>query len=206
VEPAAGNPGQGHVDVGRQSAGGFLALRDFHDEQSGGDGMAAIVRPKLGFAPKEDAERVAEKLSTAGLEAARRRFTPEFLNRIDRIVTFQTLGSPELHKILDLELAAVRERLLHATGAGTLAFNVSKSAREFLLKEGTDTRYGARHLKRAVERGVVQPMSNLIASGQVEPGDRVFIECDPSRRKLVFLKDVREPVGQTTTGMTATAA
>jgi ATP-dependent Clp protease ATP-binding subunit ClpA len=148
--------------------------------------MNAIMRPKLGFSGGEPDTKIAEKLSNAGADAARRRFTPEFMNRIDQVVTFQPLGEPELQRILDLELDDVRRRVARATGSGTIRFKLDQGAREMLLREGTDARYGARHLKRAIERNLVYPMSNLIATKQLEAGDRVWVECDGER--LVFSK------------------
>jgi ATP-dependent Clp protease ATP-binding subunit ClpA len=141
--------------------------------------MNAILRPKLGFAQSTpDARQLESKLAHAGTEAARRRFTPEFLNRLDRVVTFHPLGATELHRILNIELGLVQARLSCAVGAKGMRLNVGRDAREMLLREGTDQRYGARHLKRAIERRLVQPLSNLIATAQVGAGDEVFVDGD----------------------------
>ncbi len=154
--------------------------------------MNALIRPKLGFATGEPDAKLAEKLSSAGAEAARRRFTPEFLNRLDHVVTFRQLGEPELQKILDIELDAVRLRLMRATGSNSAAFSMNADVRELLLRDGTDSRYGARHLKRAVERHLVQPISNLIATGQMQAGDRLIVERDGEL--LVFSKETTDVV------------
>jgi ATP-dependent Clp protease ATP-binding subunit ClpA len=159
----------------------------FMTSNLGASEMAAVLRPKLGFSDGTPQKGLSERLSAVGLEASRRRFTPEFLNRIDRVITFQPLGDRELHRILDIELRDVRDRMRKATGAESLALTVSTAAREFLLREGTDTRYGARHLKRAIERHVVQPVSNLIATGQVLAGDHVF--ADFATEGIVFSKE-----------------
>jgi ATP-dependent Clp protease ATP-binding subunit ClpA len=103
------------------------------------------------------------------------------MNRIDRVVTFHPLGRAELRRILDIELDAVRHR-------AAILFTLDEDARDLLLREGTDARYGARHLKRAIERILVHPLSNLIATGQVNPGDRVFVET--AQDALVFSKEV----------------
>src|SRR4051794_10119291 len=93
--------------------------------------MNSILHPHLGFAARQaEREHVAgildakmtDKVSRAGVEAARRNFTPEFMNRIDRTVVFKPLGTPELHRILDLELHAVQERIAGATGANCMTF------------------------------------------------------------------------------------
>jgi ATP-dependent Clp protease ATP-binding subunit ClpB len=152
--------------------------------------MNALIRPKLGFGTGIADANLADKLEHAGTEAARRRFTPEFMNRLDSIVTFRPLGAPELQRILDIELDAVRARLLRAAGA--VEFAVNEKARAFLLREGTDQRYGARHLKRAIERRLVQPLSNLVATGQVQAGDLLYV--DGASDKLVFSKKTRELV------------
>jgi ATP-dependent Clp protease ATP-binding subunit ClpB len=152
--------------------------------------MSSLIRPKLGFGTGAPDARLAEKLSVAGVEAARRHFTPEFMNRIDRVVTFKPLGEPELQRILDIELEAVRLRLMRATGSNSVAFTLNDEARAFLLREGTDSRYGARHLKRAVERRLVQPLSNLVATGQMQAGDRVLVE--PDGDLLIFVKEATE--------------
>jgi ATP-dependent Clp protease ATP-binding subunit ClpA len=156
--------------------------------------MNAILRPKLGFATgAPDARQLESKLEHAGTEAARRRFTPEFLNRIDRVVTFRPLGAAEMQGILEIELGQVQERLACAAGVEGMRLNVSRDARALLLLEGTDRRYGARHLKRAIERRLVQPLSNLIATAQVRAGDRVFV--DGEANGLVFSREPVEAAG-----------
>lgn len=149
--------------------------------------MNTMIRPRLGFGTGAPDSDLAGKLATAGAEAARRRFTPEFMNRIDNVVAFRPLGEPELQRILDIELDAVRVRLARATGSATIDFTLDATARALLLREGTDQRYGARHLKRAIERRLVQPFSNLIATGQIESGDRLLVECDGE--SLAFSKE-----------------
>ncbi|HJY07261.1 MAG TPA: hypothetical protein VJ323_13160 [Bryobacteraceae bacterium] len=84
-------------------------------------------------------------------------------NRIDKIVVFMALGEPELRRILDLELAHVQQRVLHSPVEKQFVFNLSHAAKDFLLAEATNVKYGARHLKRAIQRFLVQPLSNLIS-------------------------------------------
>jgi ATP-dependent Clp protease ATP-binding subunit ClpB len=159
--------------------------------------MGSILRPSLGFTSHEAEhqlvdDKMADRVSRAGVDAARRKFTPEFLNRIDRTVVFNSLGAAELRQIVELELKSVRERIFLATGSKTIDFTVDDGAKDFLLKEGTDVRYGARHLKRAVERSLVQPMSNLIATGQLQSGDQLMVEFDAERSRLVFSKEFKD--------------
>jgi ATP-dependent Clp protease ATP-binding subunit ClpB len=158
--------------------------------------MNAILRPKLGFTAGQPValdESTTDRLARTGLDAARRRFSPEFMNRIDKTVVFRPLGAAELGQVLDLELNAVMERLACATGAPSIRFTVNDQAREFLLREGIDPRYGARHLKRAIERRLVHPLSSLIASGQLQERDRLIVDFDPGQERLLFFKEFREP-------------
>src|SRR5436190_3469570 len=163
--------------------------------------MSSILRPNLGFAAG-DAERqtaagitddkLNEKISRAGVEAARRKFTPEFMNRIDKTVVFRPLGNPELRKILDLELGFLQQRVFNSPNAAPFAFSLTDSAKEYVLREGTDVKYGARHLKRAIERSVVHPMSNLIATAQVRTGDLIKIDFDSTLDRMVFMKEAED--------------
>jgi ATP-dependent Clp protease ATP-binding subunit ClpB len=121
----------------------------------------------------------------------RRRFTPEFVNRIDKMVVFHALGEAELRHIVDLELAAVEGRIHGATGARGIELAVAETAKDYLLHEGIDARYGARHLKRAIERLLVHPVSNLIATGQLEGNDRLLVEFDSKLARLVFMREYR---------------
>jgi ATP-dependent Clp protease ATP-binding subunit ClpB len=159
--------------------------------------MSNIIRPSLGFAMRLEREKakgglvdagVADKLSRSGLDAARRRFTPEFMNRLDEVVTFQPLGSEQLRKILDIELNLVQQRIFNAAYNRAFVFTVSDTAKDFLLQEGTDVKYGARHLKRAIERQLVQAMSNLISTEQVRGGDWILADLDEHSRSLRFTK------------------
>jgi ATP-dependent Clp protease ATP-binding subunit ClpA len=155
--------------------------------------MSSLVSPKLGFhvsTPDDSngAPTLAAKLSRTGVEAARRKFTPEFLNRLDRIVVFKALGNEELNKIIDIELELVQQRVQTAAGGKPFFINVTGSARKFLLTEGIDLRYGARPLKRAIERLLVQPLSNLMATDQIQRHDRIRITHSDKSPSLTFLR------------------
>ena len=174
----------------------FSRAMIFMTSNLGAGEMSNILSPRLGFqagpADRKTVvldERVAEKVSQAGVEAARRKFTPEFINRLDKIVVFRPLGEAELRKILDIELRMVQQRVLQAAGTSPFIFTVSPAAKDFLLAEGTDMKYGARHLKRAIERHLVQPMSNLIATEQVRGGDWVRVDYDAQTGRMAFLKE-----------------
>jgi ATP-dependent Clp protease ATP-binding subunit ClpA len=159
--------------------------------------MGSILRPNMGFAASEglahlDAgagERLTDKLNRAGLEAVRRKFTPEFINRIDKTVVFRALGAPELREILTIELNLLQQRILQSTTGTLFVFSVSEPVRDYLLRTGTDLRYGARHLKRALDQSLVNPLANLVASGQVRGGDLIRVDYDPSCDRVTFFKE-----------------
>jgi len=128
------------------------------------------------------------KVERTAVEAARRKFSPEFMNRLDKVVVFRQLKRAELETVLDIELGLVQKRVLD-TAENKFLFRVTDSGREFLLQEGTDQRYGARHLKRAIERYLVYPLANLLATQQVNLGDLVRVDWDSVHKELTFVRE-----------------
>ena len=156
--------------------------------------MSSLVSPKLGFhVPTSDDSNctptLTAKLSRTGIEAARRKFAPEFLNRLDKIVVFRALGNEELNRIIDIELDLVQQRVQTAAAGKLFFIDVTGSARKFLLTEGIDLRYGARPLKRAIERLLVQPLSNLMATGQIQHHDRIRVTHNGESPFLTFFRE-----------------
>ncbi len=185
---------KGTLTLGDNQRVDFSRSLIFMTSNLGAMEMNAMLSPRLGFAPAADAhnnEKLEERIVSSGVEAARRRFTPEFINRLDKIVVFRPLGDGELEKILDLEFNAVRRRLLQSTPNCVLELRVSDAGKRYLLREGTDTRYGARHLKRAIERLFVQPLANLIATEQVGDGDVISVDFCSDSGQLAFWKESR---------------
>jgi ATP-dependent Clp protease ATP-binding subunit ClpA len=163
--------------------------------------MNAILRPNLGFAAgAHDRDRamgivdtsMTERVTAAGIEAARRKFSPEFMNRIDKTVVFHPLGAQELRKILGIELGMVQLRIFNSTTTAPFVMHLTEEAKDYLLREGTDMKYGARHLKRAVDRALVHPLSNLMATSQVHGGDLIRVDYDPAINGLTFYKDAED--------------
>ncbi len=167
----------------------------FMTSNIGAGEMASLIAPKLGFQASsvelvsEFDDKLNAKLSKSGIEAARRKFTPEFMNRIDKVVVFKPLGQSELQRILNLELAEVQRRVFQSQMDKPFIFKTTEEGRQFLLAEGTDLKYGARHLKRAIERLLVQPLSNLLATDQINAGDLIQVDFDADNTKLVFHKE-----------------
>jgi ATP-dependent Clp protease ATP-binding subunit ClpB len=156
----------------------------------GGGEIAELMQGGMGFIQPTDkpVAGLDEKVERTAVEAARRKFSPEFMNRLDKVVVFHPLKREQLQEVLDIELGQVQQRVLD-TAKGQFLFRVTDAGRDFLLQEGTDQRYGARHLKRAIERHVVYPLANLLATDQVTLGDLVRIDWDESHKQLTFVRE-----------------
>jgi len=156
----------------------------------GASEMGNLVDGGLGFAqkPKLVDSSLDDKIDRTAVEAARRKFSPEFMNRIDKAVVFKTLRPEHLEQILEIELGMVQQRILAAAAANQFVFNCTAKVKSYLLHEGTDPKYGARHLKRAIERHLVFPLANLVATGQVKLGDFLRVDLD-AEGSLMFVKE-----------------
>jgi ATP-dependent Clp protease ATP-binding subunit ClpB len=156
----------------------------------GGGEITELMTGGMGFVQPKDkpATDLDQKVERTAVEAARRKFSPEFMNRLDKVVVFHPLQREQLEEVLEIELGQVQKRLLDST-TGHFLFRVTSEGRQFLLQEGTDQRYGARHLKRAIERYVVSPFARLLATAQVRPGDVLLIDRHPGEKGLAFVKD-----------------
>ncbi|MDP9159419.1 MAG: AAA family ATPase [Acidobacteriota bacterium] len=152
--------------------------------------MSNLVDGGLGFAPKPQIvdSTLDDKINRTAVDAAKRKFTPEFMNRIDKVVVFQTLRPEHLQQILEIELGMVQQRVLSASPANQFVFSCTTNVKNFLLHEGTDPKYGARHLKRSIERNLVFPLASLVATGQVRLGDFIKVDMSPEGR-ITFVKE-----------------
>jgi ATP-dependent Clp protease ATP-binding subunit ClpB len=180
---------KGVLTLGDNRRVDFSSALIFMTSNLGASEISSVSGPRLGFhapAPAAGAfkEELDTRMSRIGVAAARRNFTPEFMNRLDKVVVFKPLGSDELNRIVDIELDMVQERI-HSAGK-PFFITVTESARAVLLAEGTDLRYGARHLKRAIERLLVQPLANLVASGQIRSGDAIRVTHREGTAGLTF--------------------
>src|SRR2546428_484793 len=154
--------------------------------------MSELISGGIGFHSGKNVKNpndneVDQKIYRTAVDAAKRKFSPEFMNRIDKVVVFRSLKEHHLRAILDLELQSVQNRVMLSAGT-KFVFHCSEAAKDKLLKEGIDYKYGARHLKRAIERFLVYPLSNLVATGQIGLGDLVQVDLGTVANKLTFSK------------------
>ena len=170
--------------------------------QGGGIGFTSGV--------KHDAVSVAaldNKLYRTALDVAKRKFSPEFMNRLDKVVVFRTLTEEDLRRILDIELNEVQSRIMTSQSNRQFVFHCTQESKEFLLREGTDLKYGARHLKRSIERHLVFPLSNLIATDQISQADIIRVDLHGEGDKLTFVRERAVPsFGLEATSVAGTAS
>jgi len=145
-----------------------LGAREMHNRLRPGFGFEAIAGNSPGAS--------LDKLHHIGLGAVRRKFAPEFVNRIDTIITYQPLGAEALAEIVDLQIAALERHIDNRLGERSFELEVSAAARQFLLVKGTSSEYGARELKRTILRELTQPLAAMVANGEVPPESLVRID------------------------------
>jgi ATP-dependent Clp protease ATP-binding subunit ClpA len=162
----------------------------FMTSNLGASDITELMGGGYGFIKSDDKPKtdLDQKVERTAVEAARRKFSPEFMNRLDKLVVFHPLQREQLEQVLEIELGMVQKRVLDAAN-GRFLFRVTDAGRNFLLQEGTDQRYGARHLKRAIERHLVYPLANLLATQQVRVGDLVRVDWDGQHKELTFVRE-----------------
>jgi ATP-dependent Clp protease ATP-binding subunit ClpA len=186
---------KGTLTLGDNRKVDFSQTMIFMTSNLGAKEMSELITGSIGFAPAKGTslieDELDQKIYRTASEAAKRRFSPEFMNRIDKIVVFRSLKHQQLRQILDLELRGVQQRIDEGAGE-RFSFVLTMTAKEFLLSEGIEYRYGARHLRRAIERFLVNPLANLSATGQVRLGDVVLVDLNEQTQKLDFFRDEAE--------------
>lgn len=198
---------KGTLTLGDNRRVDFSRSMIFLTSNLGSHEVMNLMTGGLGFASSRSDldEELDQKIYRAATEAARRKFSPEFMNRIDKVIVFRALTRQNLETVLDIELARVQQRIINATDGRQFVFRCTPPARDFLLREGTDVKFGARHLKRSIERHLVFPMSNLLATSQIQLGDLITVDFDAAVSKLIFSRDDQgalvqaeeEPVAET---------
>ncbi|MCH8185134.1 MAG: AAA family ATPase, partial [Chloroflexi bacterium] len=145
-------------------------------------GTGELGRPAFGFATESSKPNESIKLRSSIEDALKKTFRPEFLNRIDEIIIFESLTPEQIQQIVGLMVKEVEERL----AAHQVAIDVTAEATEWLAKEGFDPIYGARPLRRAIQRYIENPLSKKILAGEFQADDRIVV--DAGEQELTFAK------------------
>jgi len=158
----------------------------------GAEQMSRLARGGIGFASSAYADSVRQtdkKMESVALAAAKQCFSPEFMNRLDKVVVFHGLSALQLNEILDIELGQVQDRIRSLQPAHEFKLDCTPETKAFLIREGTDAKYGARPLKRAIERHLILPLARLMSTNQIAATDNVTVDIVPGSPELVFLKE-----------------
>ena len=179
---------KGTLRLGDNSVVNFEKSLIFFTSNLGAHEMMREMRPDFGFlgGVKKERADLTGKLESIGVAAVRKRFSPEFINRIDAVVTYQPLDAESLATILDQNLQELQRHVNTRLGHRCFSLEVTAKSRGLLLQKGTSDEYGARELKRTLHRLVTQPLATLVASSQVEPGARVQFDLSPDQQTLVI--------------------
>jgi ATP-dependent Clp protease ATP-binding subunit ClpB len=130
----------------------------------------------------ELAEKDFKKAREMAMAALREIFRPEFLNRIDDIVLFRPLGKDQIDRIIDMQIQHLTEKLAERQ----LTLKLTPAARALLFREGYDPAYGARPLRRAIQRLIQDPLAMKLLDGEIRPGDTVLVDADPKNDEMKF--------------------
>ncbi|MGD0014933.1 MAG: AAA family ATPase [Bryobacteraceae bacterium] len=150
--------------------------------------MMKELHPEFGFqaaAPRELPD-LSNKLESIAGCAVRRKFSPEFVNRIDAVITYQPLGQDSLAAILDQQIWELQRHVNTRLGDRCFDIEVPLESRQFLLRTGTSPEYGARELKRTIHRQLTQPLATMVAAARIEPGARVRVELAQDQESLLI--------------------
>jgi CheY-like chemotaxis protein len=150
--------------------------------------MMKELQPELGFRPATPPESsgLTKKLEGIALNAVRRMYSPEFVNRIDAVITYQPLDSEALALILDQQISDLQKHVNSRLGDKCFSIEISGESRSFLLEKGTSPEYGARELKRSIHRYLTQPLATLVIESKIQPGSTVRVSVSESRDSLSF--------------------
>jgi ATP-dependent Clp protease ATP-binding subunit ClpC len=114
--------------------------------------------------------------------ALRKAFSPEFLNRVDDMIMFKSLGRPEIHKIIDLELDHLYDRIKNLG----YFIEMSEKAKDFIVDKGYDEKFGARPLKRAIQKYIEDPLAEQIINTTLLEGDTILLEIEDGKEELIL--------------------
>jgi len=189
---------KGSLRLGDNTSVNFEKTMVFFTSNLGAQEMGKHLRPDFGFESlmaREGSDHLS-KLEAIGMNAVRKNFPPEFVNRIDAVVTYTPLGSREMAAILDRLITELQEHIDKRLRERAFRIEVRPRARRFLVEHGTSAEYGARELKRTVERELIQPLASLVAGGEVRARAHITVDLAAKRDKLVLRCGDKEDLAQ----------
>lgn len=180
---------KGRLTLGDNTTVNFDKSLIFLTSNLGAREMMREMVPTFGFAgghpaSPEQAQELATKLENIALSAVKKMFSPEFVNRIDAVITYQPLTEAAISTILDHQIEELQHHVNSRLGPRCFSIQLNASAREFLLGRGVSVQYGARELKRTVYRFLTQPLATMVAENLIPPGSVVALDADPAETKL----------------------
>src|SRR5437016_12791238 len=182
--------------LGDNTAVNFAKSLVFLTRNLGAREMLKEITPDFGFQAGVKKEKVdlSGKLQAIGLAAVRKKFSPEFVNRIDAVITYQPLDAESLSAILDHQIRNLQNHVNNRLGQRCFTIDVPKESREFLLKAGTSAQYGARELNRTIHRQLTQPLATMVATGQIPAGGKIRVDLTEDKSGLVIhARELNEP-------------
>jgi ATP-dependent Clp protease ATP-binding subunit ClpA/CheY-like chemotaxis protein len=178
---------KGILRLGDNSSVNFEKCLIFLTSNLGAREMMKEINPDFGFqAGARSAEDISGKLKNIGLVAVRKKFSPEFVNRIDCVITYQPLTAESLSAIVDHQINDLQAHVNTRLGNRCFTIEVPFETRQWLIETGTSQEYGARELNRTIHRHLTQPLATMVATGGVDTGARVRVDIAPDRDKLVL--------------------
>jgi ATP-dependent Clp protease ATP-binding subunit ClpA len=180
---------RGVLRLGDNSVVNFEKSLVFLTSNLGAKEMMREISPDFGFASAAVAgtrEDLTQKLQGIALVAVRKKFSPEFINRIDHVITYRPLDAESFSAITDHEIASLQNHVNTRLGNRCFTIEVPFETRQWLIEHGTSAEYGARELKRTIHKNLTQPLATLVAKNQIEPGSRVRVEIDPGKESLTL--------------------
>jgi len=180
---------RGVLRLGDNSVVNFEKSLVFLTSNLGAKEMMREINPDFGFASASVSgtrEALSQKLQSIALVAVRKKFSPEFINRIDHVITYRPLDAESFSAITDHEVASLQSHVNTRLGSRCFTIEVPFETRQWLIELGTSPEYGARELKRTIHKHLTQPLATLVAKNQIEPGANVRVEIAPGRDSLTL--------------------
>ena len=182
---------KGILRLGDNSVVNFEKSLIFFTSNLGAREMLKEINPHIGFqsGSSKTPSDLTNKIQAIGLGAVRKRFSPEFVNRIDAVVTYKPLDTEALEMILDYDVRSLQKHVNSRLGDRCFQIELAPESRRFLLQKGVSLEYGARELKRTIHRELTQPLATMVARREIGPGAMVRVDLDADRQALVITAD-----------------